>query len=248
MSKPNRSVIRLYALAVLLVLAGAGLILYPGLRDGAADREQRQILEQWQREMAAQTAFREEKGTPMAGVPSPSSVLPAQTPSPSPPALADIPLWEDDPTPRPTAPPDPGTPTPKPTLPPAEGVLSIEAIDLVMPILTGATRQNLHLSIASIEGTAKAGQPGNYGIAGHRSRTRGRNFNRLGEVREGDVLQVETADGSYHYAVDEILLVLPEDTWVLAGDGASRRITLVTCDPMIDPTHRLIVKGTLIEQ
>lgn len=243
----KKSAIGLYVLSALLVLAGVGLILYPSLRDSAADREQQQILEQWRKEMAAHSAAPsaniQPEGTPISGVPSPSSMGSQQaTPAPTAtaPTLADIPLIEEPEAPAPTR-------KPQATLPPAEGILSIEKIGLTMPILTGATNSNLHLSLASIEGTARAGQTGNYGIAGHRSRTRGRNFNRLDEVEIGDILQVETAEGTYRYTVDEKLLVLPEDTWVLMSDGVEKRITLVTCDPMIDPTHRLIVKGSLME-
>ena len=128
-----------------------------------------------------------------------------------------------------------------------EGILKIEKINLDLPILSGATQGNLKISVASIRNTGKPGQLGNYAIAGHRNRTYGRNFNRLDEVEEGDIIEVDIEKGNYIYTVVEKIYVKPEETWVLNGNNENREITLVTCHPMINPTHRLIVKGKIIE-
>ncbi|WP_235918224.1 class D sortase [Paenibacillus lutrae] len=127
-----------------------------------------------------------------------------------------------------------------------EGILVIDKIGLRLPILEGATNRNLKTTAASIEHTGTAGEIGNYAIAGHRNRTFGRNFNRLDELEAGDQLKVDTGEASYQYTVTEKTLVKPEDVWVLEGDGSSKEITLVTCHPIDNPTHRLIVKGRII--
>ncbi|WP_236292791.1 class D sortase [Paenibacillus allorhizoplanae] len=128
-----------------------------------------------------------------------------------------------------------------------EGVLSIDKIDLKLPILSGATMDNMKIAVASIANTGKAGAIGNYAIAGHRNLTYGKNFNRLDEVVPGDLLEVDTGSNKFVYRVDEKLYVLPTDVWVLQSKDSNREITLITCDPMVDPTHRLIVKGKLVE-
>ncbi|MGF7057963.1 class D sortase [Brassicibacter mesophilus] len=128
-----------------------------------------------------------------------------------------------------------------------EGMLIIEKINLSLPILHGATDKNLKMSAASIENTGEAGKIGNYSIAGHRSRTFGRNFNRLDEVEIGDILEVDDGKNQYRYTVSEKLYVKPEEVWVLNGNKKDKEITLVTCHPMTKSTHRLIIKGKINE-
>lgn len=129
-----------------------------------------------------------------------------------------------------------------------EGILMIDKIDLVLPILHGATDKNMKTTVASIEHTGKAGDIGNYAIAGHRNLTYGRNFNRLDEIQTGDKIEVDDGERVYNYTVTEKLIVKPEEVWVLEGNGSDREITLVTCHPMENPTHRLIVKGKMIRE
>lgn len=126
-----------------------------------------------------------------------------------------------------------------------EGLLIIDKIDLNLPILTGATEQNLKTTAASIENTGEMGQVGNYALAGHRNHAYGRNFNRLDELVEGDQILVDNGDEQFQYTVLEKLYVLPEEVWVLESNGEDREITLVTCHPIDTGTHRLIIKGKI---
>ncbi|SEF70276.1 class D sortase [Paenibacillus sp. UNC499MF] len=128
-----------------------------------------------------------------------------------------------------------------------EGILVIDKIRLKLPILTDATKENLKISLASIAKTGKPGQIGNYAVAGHRNFAYGKNFNRLDEMTQGDTIEVDTSSGRFIYRVQEKRYVLPEQVEVLQGNGKDSEITLITCHPMKNPTHRIIVKGTLIE-
>jgi sortase A len=128
-----------------------------------------------------------------------------------------------------------------------EGIIKIEEIDLELPILTDATVKNMKISVASIKGTGKPGRIGNYAIAGHRSHTYGKNFNRLDEVEAGDFILINDGKNQFNYEVMEKLYVKPEEVEVLEGNGTDKEITLVTCHPMINPTHRLILKGKIKE-
>lgn len=127
-----------------------------------------------------------------------------------------------------------------------EGMLSIEKIDLILPILAGSTKSNLRKSVASIEKTGRLGEVGNYGVAGHRNRTYGSIFNRLDEVDVGDQIGLNNGAEEYTYQVVEKLYVKPEETWVLNGNGTDKEVTLITCHPQVNPTHRLIIKGKVI--
>lgn len=123
--------------------------------------------------------------------------------------------------------------------------IKIDKINLYQPILQGASKENLSVSIASVNTNVKSGQVGNYALAGHRSHTYGRNFNRLAELEIGDKIKVFDGSKEYVYTVCEKFLVKPEETWVLNGNKVDREITLITCDPMINPTGRLIIKGKI---
>lgn len=126
-----------------------------------------------------------------------------------------------------------------------EGVLKIKKIDFYQPILTGATEENLNISVATIENTGQMGRVGNYCIAGHRNRTYGRNFNRLDELEKGDIIEVSNRKETYIYEVKEKMIVKPEEIWVLKGNDKDHEITLITCDYSSKPTVRLIVKGII---
>lgn len=128
-----------------------------------------------------------------------------------------------------------------------DGLLKIEKIGLKLPVLKGATHGNLLTSLASIKGTGLPGQIGNYGIAGHRNKTYGRNFNRLEEMEIGDTMEFKDANNNYEYVVTEKLYVRPEEVWVLKGNDKDKEMTLVTCHPMNNPTQRLVIKGVMIE-
>jgi sortase A len=109
-----------------------------------------------------------------------------------------------------------------------EGILIIDKINLKLPILTDATVNNLKLSTASIANPGKVGAVGNYAIAGHRNLTYGKNFNRLDEVTVGDLIEVDTGSKKYSYKVQDKLYVLPEEVWVLKGNGKDQEITLIS--------------------
>ncbi len=128
-----------------------------------------------------------------------------------------------------------------------EGILTIKKINLKLPILIDTTVKNLDVSVASINKTGPAGVIGNYAIAGHRSRIYGQLLNRLNEVEEGDIITVETKEDLFNYTVTEILYVQPEDVWVLNKKEEKKEITLITCDPIRNPTQRLIVKGEILD-
>lgn len=125
------------------------------------------------------------------------------------------------------------------------GKLTINQIDLTIPIMEGASQQNLKVAAGHLKGTAPIGEPGNAAIAAHRSYTYGKQFNRLTEVKTGDLIKVETNHKKLTYKITEKLLVKPTDLSVLQNHKNQSVITLITCHPMKNPTHRYIVKAVL---
>jgi sortase A len=124
-------------------------------------------------------------------------------------------------------------------------LIEIDKIDLKLPVLEGATKANMKHAAAHMKETTPLGEIGNAAIAAHRARTTGRLFNRLNEVVIGDTITVKTSDQTYNYEVYDISVVLPSDVSVLDGNNKDKILTLITCDPLVDPTHRLIVHAKL---
>lgn len=124
-----------------------------------------------------------------------------------------------------------------------EGILKIDKIDLKMPILKGANEENLKISLGSVCSNVKIDDIGNYCIAGHRSHKYGRKFNRLGELEVGDKITLTSKIKTYEFVISEKFFVKPNETRVLASRSGKKEITLITCDPIINPYQRLIIKG-----
>ncbi len=106
------------------------------------------------------------------------------------------------------------------------GRLEVPAIDLSVMLLQGTDDWTLDRAVGHIEGTALPGQTGNIGIAGHRDGF----FRGLRKLARGDLIKLTTLQGRFEYRIDNISIVRPSDTKVLAATGAPT-LTLVTCYP-----------------
>ncbi|MDP4090248.1 MAG: class D sortase [Bacillota bacterium] len=129
----------------------------------------------------------------------------------------------------------------------AIAILTIPKIDLVVPVMEGTSNDSLKYSVGHFDNTAMPGEKGNFCVAGHRSYTYNEYFNRLDEVKNGDVIEVQTRNGAtYKYQVNDIKVVEPSEVSVL-DPTQDATITLVTCTPVRIATHRLIIKGKLVQ-
>ncbi|MFC3750409.1 class D sortase [Paenibacillus sp. GCM10012306] len=124
-------------------------------------------------------------------------------------------------------------------------LIEIDKINLKLPVLEGATKTNMKHAAAHMKETTPIGEIGNAAIAAHRARTTGRLFNRLNEVAIGDTITVKTNAEEFDYEVYDISVVDPTDVSVLNGNNKDKILTLITCDPLVNPTHRLIVHAKL---
>lgn len=107
------------------------------------------------------------------------------------------------------------------------GLLYMPALELEVPVYSGASEINLNRGAAHIDGTAPLGQPaGNIGIAAHRDGF----FRKLRDARLGQELFIEHGGRSRRYLVSELGIVRPTDVAVLAPT-ATPSVTLVTCYP-----------------
>ncbi|MFZ7133403.1 MAG: sortase [Eubacteriales bacterium] len=126
------------------------------------------------------------------------------------------------------------------------GSISIKKISIDIPIVEGTTQQDLKFGAGHLKGTATLGAKGNTALAGHRSYTLGKMFNRLNEVTSGDEIIIKTKKDTYKYVVYEKKVVEPTDFSVLKSQGDESLLTLITCEPIYIATHRLIVHAKLV--
>lgn len=89
--------------------------------------------------------------------------------------------------------------------------------------------------------SAYPGTTGNIVLAGHVGYDDSL-FHHLPDVQPGDTITVTVARVYYHYVVDEVLVLLPEDTWVMAPTS-EETLTLITCIPVDVFSHRLVVRA-----
>ncbi|HEY1435199.1 MAG TPA: class D sortase [Thermoanaerobaculia bacterium] len=120
-------------------------------------------------------------------------------------------------------------------------VLRIPKIGLEVAVLDGTDDFTLNRAVGHIEDTAKPGENGNVGIAGHRDGF----FRGLKDIVKGDTMELETTTGTMTYRVDDISIVKPEDVRVL-DPTPGPVLTLVACYPFYFVGHapqRYIVRA-----
>lgn len=112
-------------------------------------------------------------------------------------------------------------------------------------VVEGVTIPLLRSGAGHMPDTPLPGQPGNAVISGHRT-TYGAPFRDLDRLKEGDVVEVETAIGVHTYAVRDVFIVQPTDLYVTEPlPGAW--LTLTTCHPRFSARERLIVQAELVD-
>jgi LPXTG-site transpeptidase (sortase) family protein len=110
--------------------------------------------------------------------------------------------------------------------PPPLGLLTIDALNIQVPIFNGTDEHILDRGAGRIKGMAKTGENGNLGISAHRDSF----FRGLKDIELGEVIDVQTVYGVDRYKVTDINIVPKDDVSVL--EPVDRKtLTLVTCYP-----------------
>ena len=139
--------------------------------------------------------------------------------------------------------------SPSPPLPPhgeAVGRIEIPAIGADWIFLEGVALDVLKDGPGHYEGTPFPGEPGNAGIAGHRT-TYGQPFHNLDQLGDGDRIRITYITGAtfeYSYLGTEI--VGPGDVEVIQDRG-DNRLTLTACHPKYSARERIIVSARLLD-
>ena len=109
-------------------------------------------------------------------------------------------------------------------------------------VVEGTSLYALAFGPGHYAGSALPGQRGVVAIACHRTGWGSPCIN-MDKLRAGDLIFLDTPNGTYTYRITNHRIVEAKDTWVLNGDPASKdpyRLTLTTCTPKYTSLHRLI--------
>jgi sortase A len=148
------------------------------------------------------------------------------------------------------------------TPPPVEGTLlgrvAIDRLGLSAIVREGVSAHTLSTAVGHIPSTSLPGQNGNFAIAAHRDTL----FRALKDIRTGDLVNFQSAAGSYTYRVAATKIVKPADVSVLRADGGGlivapsgeqgpdKLLTMITCYPFYyvgSAPERFIVEARLVE-
>ncbi len=129
------------------------------------------------------------------------------------------------------------------------GYVQITAIGVNLPVYHSVEETVLQVAVGHIPGSSLpvGGERTHAILSGHRGLPSAKLFSDLDQMVEGDTFTLNIMDQTITYMVDQIRIVLPEETDELAITDGKDYCTLVTCTPYGINTHRMLVRGKRID-
>ena len=129
------------------------------------------------------------------------------------------------------------------------GYVQISAIGVNLPVYHSVDESVLQIAVGHIPGSSLpvGGERTHSVLSGHRGLPSAKLFSDLDRMVEGDIFTLNVMGQTITYMVDQIRIVLPEETDELAIQPGRDYCTLVTCTPYGVNTHRMLVRGKRIE-
>ena len=123
------------------------------------------------------------------------------------------------------------------------GFMTIEAIDVRLPIFSGSSHINMlrglaHLSHSSLP---VGGINTNAVITGHRGLSNARMFRHIDRLQNGDIIQITNFYETLTYRVFGQQVILPHESEALRVRPGKDMITIFSCEPYRVNTHRILV-------
>ena len=129
------------------------------------------------------------------------------------------------------------------------GFITIPKIGVELPVYHGISSEVLNIACGHLEGTSLpvGGENTHCVLSAHRGLPHAKLFTELDKMELGDTFQLTVLDRTLTYQVDQITVVRPneiDDVQIVAGKDLC---TLLTCTPYGVNSHRLLVRGSRIE-
>lgn len=131
----------------------------------------------------------------------------------------------------------------------AIGYLEIPKLNIYLPVYHGLEEETLQKGIGHIPETSLpiGGESTHCVLSGHSGLPAARLLTELDQMEEGDRFYIHVLDETLVYEVDQIAVVLPEDSSLVQIEEGKDYVTLLTCTPYGVNTHRLLVRGERVE-
>ena len=129
------------------------------------------------------------------------------------------------------------------------GYIEIPSIGVSLPVYHGTDEAVLQIAIGHLEWTSLpvGGASSHCVVSGHRGLPSAKLFTNLDQLEIGDTFLFRILDETLTYEVDQILIVLPNETDALHIEEGKDLCTLVTCTPYGINSHRMLVRGHRVE-
>lgn len=129
------------------------------------------------------------------------------------------------------------------------GYVSIPKLGVELPLYHGISAEVLNVACGHLEGTSLpvGGENTHCVLSAHRGLPHAKLFTELDKMEVGDTLTITVLNRTVTYQVDQIKVVLPKETNDVQIVEGEDLCTLLTCTPYGINSHRLLVRGTRIE-
>ncbi|MBE6777178.1 MAG: class C sortase [Ruminococcaceae bacterium] len=129
------------------------------------------------------------------------------------------------------------------------GYVSIPKLGVELPLYHGISAEVLNKACGHIEGTSLpiGGENTHCVLSAHRGLPHAKLFTELDKMEVGDTFTITVIDRTVTYQVDQIKVVLPNETSDIQIAQGEDLCTLLTCTPYGINSHRLLVRGKRIE-
>ena len=129
------------------------------------------------------------------------------------------------------------------------GYVSIPKLGVELPVYHGISAEVLNIACGHLEGSSLpvGGQSTHSILSAHRGLPHARLFTDLDKMELGDTFTITILDRIVTYQVDQIKVVNPDNTDYVQIEEGADYCTLLTCTPYGINSHRLLVRGSRIE-
>ncbi|MCD8337733.1 MAG: class C sortase [Lachnospiraceae bacterium] len=129
------------------------------------------------------------------------------------------------------------------------GYIEIPKIGIYLPIYHGVEDDVLQKGIGHMPETSLpvGGESTHAVLSGHTGLPAAKLFTDLDQLEEGDMFYIHVLNRVLAYQVDQIKIVLPDETDDIRIVEGEDYVTLLTCTPYGVNSHRLLVRGTRVE-
>lgn len=129
------------------------------------------------------------------------------------------------------------------------GYITIEKIDVSLPIYHSTDESVLQIAAGHLEGTSLpvGGENTHCTISAHRGLPSAKLFTDLDQLEEGDTFYITVLNRTLTYEIDQIHIVEPSELDDLRITPGGDYCTLMTCTPYGINSHRMLIRGKRIE-